>query len=79
MIVFILYAGAAAIFTMSHPELLRAPERLGPAMVYSTPFLVTYALMFVISMIMIAVTAAAAARAYEIRVGGMIGVAEVFS
>jgi len=37
------------------------------------------ALMFVISMIMIAVTAAAASRAYEIRVGGMIAVAEVFS
>jgi hypothetical protein len=78
-ILIILYAGAAVIFAISHPELLRAPERMGSAMLYSTPVLVAYALMFVLTMIMVAVTAAAAARAYEIRVGGMIGVAEVFS
>jgi len=79
LIVIVLYAGAAVTFTFRHPELLKAPERIGSAMMYSTPFLIVYALMFVIGMMMIAVTAAAAARAYQIRVGGMIGVAEVFS
>ena len=79
-IFFILYVVASIVFVISHPDLLSAPERMGTAMVYSAPFLVVYAAMFIIMMLMTAVMAAAAARAYEIRVeGGMTGVAEVFS
>jgi hypothetical protein len=50
------------------------------AMLYSPPFLAVFATAFMMSMMMIAVIAAAAARAYEIRVDrGMTRVAEVFS
>jgi len=76
----ILYLVASATFLISNPELLRAPDRIATAMVYSLPFLVIYAIMFIIMMVMVAVTAAAAARAYEIRVDrGMTRVAEVFA
>jgi len=77
----ILYVAASIVFVISHPDLLSAPERMGAAVAYSSaPFLVVYAAMFIIMMVMTAVTAAAAARTYEIRVNrGMTGVAEVFT
>ena len=76
----ILYAAASVVFLINHPELVRSPNMMASAMLYSPPFLAIFATMFIISMAMIAVTAAAAARAYEIRVDrGMTGVAEVFS
>lgn len=75
-----LYVGMSVIFVVNHPELVKDPEQIGDAMLYSTPFVVVYAFAFIIMMAMIAVTAAAAARAYEIRVDlGLTGVAEVFS
>jgi hypothetical protein len=54
---------------------------MATTMVYSTPFLVLYAIMFMMMMMMMtAVMAAAAARSYQIRVDrGMTGVADVFS
>lgn len=76
----ILYLVASVVFVINHPEFVSAPDRIVTAMMYSAPFLVIYATMFIIMMVMVAVTAAAAARAYEIRVDrGMTGVAEVFS
>ncbi len=76
----ILYAVASITFVMNHPEVLRAPESMATTMVYSTPFLVLYAIMFMMMMMMTAVMAAAAARSYQIRVDrGMTGVADVFS
>ncbi|HZF34590.1 MAG TPA: hypothetical protein VE914_12380 [Candidatus Angelobacter sp.] len=76
----ILYVAATVVFLINHPELVRSPNMIASAMLYSPPFLVLFATMFIMSMVMIAVTAAAAARAYEIRVDrGMTRVAEVFS
>jgi len=76
----ILYLVASVVFVINHPELVRSPNMIASAMLYSPPFLVIYATLFIIMMVMIAVTAAAAARAYEIRIDrGMSHVAEVFS
>ena len=56
------------------------PQQLRSEMIFSTPFLILYASMFVIAMLLMAVIAAGAARAYEIRVNyDMSRVAEVFS
>lgn len=80
VIVVVAIAAAATVFALNHPELARAPEAGSAAMAFSTPFLILYAVMFLAAMILVAVTAAATAHAYEIRVnGGLTGVVEVFA
>jgi hypothetical protein len=80
IILLVFYVGASVIFIMNHPELVHSPEMIAPAIAFSPLFLIVYATMFVFMMVMIAVIAAAAARAYEIRVDrGMIRLAEVFA
>lgn len=71
---------ATVIMLVNHPELAGSPERMKSAIFTSPPFFVICAIMYVFAMALIAVTAAAAARAYETRVGrGLAAVAEVFS
>lgn len=70
---------AAVTFIASHPDIARSPERMTAAMSSSPMFLTVYAVIFMLTMVMIAVTAAAAARAYETRVGRhQTTVADVF-
>lgn len=78
---FMIASGIASfIFVANHPELAQSPDALATTMMYSPPFLTIYAAMFVIMMVMVSVTAVAAAQAYEIRVNrGLSGVAEVFT
>jgi hypothetical protein len=71
---------AALVFVV--PRLLAGmtPAQVRGVMLGSSPFLVLYACMFVIAMLLSAVIAAAAARAYEVRVNHDMGrVADVFS
>lgn len=71
---------AAIAYIASHPGLARAPKAATEAIMFSTPFLVGYVAIFIAAMMLVAVTAAAAARVYEIRINrGMTGVVEVFS
>jgi membrane-anchored glycerophosphoryl diester phosphodiesterase (GDPDase) len=88
---FFIFVIAAAIFAIaifttaiayiaSHPGLALAPKATTETIMFSTPFLVIYVATFIAAMMLVAVTAAAAARAYEIRINrGMTGVVEVFS
>jgi hypothetical protein len=74
------FATASVIFVIGHPELFTLPDQASDGMMWSPPFLAVYAVMFVGLMLLVAVVAAAAARAFEIKVNrGMSGVADVFA
>lgn len=71
---------ASALFVFGNPEAMGDPDRVGQMMMLSPPFLAVYAIGFVMMMAVLVAIAAAAARAYEIKVNrGMTGVAEVFA
>lgn len=80
-VAFVIATGVASVvFVISNPAAMADPDRVGEMMMLSPPFLVVYAIAFVLMMVIIVAIGAAAARAYEIRVNrGMTGVAEVFA
>ncbi len=72
--------GASVLLVIGNPEAVANPDRVGEMMMLSSPFLVVYAIGFVVMMAVIVAIGGAAARAYEIKVNrGMTGVAEVFA
>jgi hypothetical protein len=80
-VAFVIAIGVASVvFVIGSPQAVGDPERVGEMMMLSPPFLVVYAIAFVLMMAGIVAIGAAAARAYEIKVNrGMTGVAEVFA
>jgi hypothetical protein len=71
---------ASVLFVIGDPASMSDPDRVSEMMMLSPPFLVIYAIGFVLMMAIIVAIGAATARAYEIRVNrGMTGVAEVFA
>lgn len=81
LVAFIIAVGIASVlFVTGNPEAMGDPDRVGQMMMLSPPFLAVYAIGFVMMMAVLVAIAAAAARAYEIKVNrGMTGVAEVFA
>jgi hypothetical protein len=80
-VAFVIAVGVASVlFVIGNPQAVGDPDRVGEMMMLSPPFLVVYAIAFILMMAGIVAIGAAAARAYEIRVNrGMTGVAEVFA
>src|SRR5262249_42678594 len=71
---------AGLVFVLPRLHAHMNPQQIGGEMLLSQPFMILYAFMFVIAMLLMAVIAAGAARAYEIRgYYDTSRVAEVFS
>jgi len=80
IVFFVAIIGASLAFAVPRLQAHMTPQQMRGEMVLSAPFLVLYAFMFAVAMLLTAVIGAGAARAYEIRTNGDTSrVAEIFS